>query len=426
MQLSGGDADLGPHAEFGAIGKLGRGVAHQDRTVESRKEPLGGCVIFGQDRFGMARAMRADMADRLIHPIDQLDGDDPVQKLAPEIVRRCGHRARYLAQNTIGPHLDPCLQQILDQDRPVPGIELPVDQQTFGRTTDAGAPGLGVQDDAAGLVQIGVAIGIDMADAFKMRKDRHPRLGLNQRHQTLAAARHDHVDMGHGAHHGAHRRPVAGRHQLDRGLGQAGGLQPRHHAGMDRRRRMVAFAAAAQDHRIAGLQAQRTGIGGDVRAAFIDDANHAQGRAHPADVQPRRHIPIGHDRAHRVFLFANSAQAIDDRPDPAFVQRQPVDHRAAQGLLLGIGQILAIGVKDRLPPLPDRIGGTDKCRMFPLGRGNGQLCRRGAGLGPHIRNQRCYLIVRHPTPHFALVRGDPARHPSITISSRWISAARPA
>ena len=38
MHLAGGDADFRAHAEFTAIGELGRGVAHQDGAVEALEE----------------------------------------------------------------------------------------------------------------------------------------------------------------------------------------------------------------------------------------------------------------------------------------------------------------------------------------------------------------------------------------------------
>lgn len=188
MHLAGGDADLGPHAELAAIGKLGGRVAHQDRTVQPLKEPLGGRVILGQDAFRVAGAELPDMGDGAIHAIDQPGRDDHVQKLAPEIVGLCRDRARYILQLPLGAHLDARGKQILDQHRAVAGVKAAVDQQAFRRPANSGAPSLGVQHHPARLFQIGIGIGIDVANAFQMRKDRHPRLALHQSDQTLAAA----------------------------------------------------------------------------------------------------------------------------------------------------------------------------------------------------------------------------------------------
>ena len=95
-----------------------------------------------------------------------------------------------------------------------------------------------------------------MADAFQMSKDRHARLRLDPRDQTLAAARHDHVDCAVEAReHHPHGGTIATRHQRDRSLGQRGRLHSFDQCGMNCLIRSVAFRAAAQDRRIACLEA---------------------------------------------------------------------------------------------------------------------------------------------------------------------------
>ena len=62
---------------------------------------------------------------------------------------------------------------------------------------------------AFGFAEIGVAIDEHMHDAFEMREDRHPRLGLDAGDEALAAARHDHVEIAvEPAEHFADRRAV--------------------------------------------------------------------------------------------------------------------------------------------------------------------------------------------------------------------------
>ena len=149
----------------------------------------------------MVGAIAFDMGNRLVHTVHQLGRDDHVHEFPAEIIRCRGNRARNFQQLTLAAHLDPGLHQVLDQDRAVFGVKLPVDQQTFRRATNPGAAGLGVQNHAPRFVQIGIAVGIDVANAFQMGENRHPRFGLDQTDQTLAAARHDHVDIiGRGQH----------------------------------------------------------------------------------------------------------------------------------------------------------------------------------------------------------------------------------
>ena len=175
-----------------------------------------------------------------------------------------------------------------------------VDQQGFGGAAHAGAPHLGVEHDFARHGQIGGAVHIGVAVALEMLEHRHAAFAITRSISALAAARHDHVDrFGHAQHH-AHRGAIGGRHHLHRVDRQARGCQSLVQAGDDRGRRMQAFLAAAQDGGIAGLEAQAAGIGGDVRPAFVDDADHPQRRAHAGDVEPVGPRPARHFDADRI------------------------------------------------------------------------------------------------------------------------------
>ena len=176
-----------------------------------------------------------------------------------------------------------------------------IDEQRLGGTADAGAPHLGVDGDPHRHVELGRAVDVEMADAFEMSEDRHPRLGLHPRDQAFAAARNDDVEraakpLQHLADGGA----VGGRHQLDGVFRQAGGLQALDQAGMDGGGRIERIRTAAQDHRIAGLETERAGIRRDVRPALIDDADDAERRAHAFDVQAVRPVPGGNHVADRI------------------------------------------------------------------------------------------------------------------------------
>ena len=84
--------------------------------------------------------------------------------------------------------------------------------------------------------------------------------------------------------------------------GSPAAARPCDEPGVDRLRRAQALGAAAQDRGVAGLQAERAGVGGDVRPALEDHADDAERRAHPADVQPRGPVPLGDHLPDRVGL----------------------------------------------------------------------------------------------------------------------------
>ncbi len=97
-----------------------------------------------------------------------------------------------------------------------------VDEQGLGRAADAGPPQLRIAQDRHRLGEIGVAVDIDMIDAFEMREDRHARLGLHAGDEALAAARHDDIEIAAEALR-AFRRPRRGLSpaRADRRLRQA-------------------------------------------------------------------------------------------------------------------------------------------------------------------------------------------------------------
>ena len=62
MQLARGNADLGPHAEFAAVGKLRRRVVQHDGAIDSFEKCLRRFLVARNDGIGMARAVPVHMA----------------------------------------------------------------------------------------------------------------------------------------------------------------------------------------------------------------------------------------------------------------------------------------------------------------------------------------------------------------------------
>ena len=92
----------------------------------------------------------------------------------------------------------------------------------------------------------------------------------------------------------------------------------------------MALAATAQDGRIAGLEAQRTGIARHVRPALVDDADDAERHAHALDPQPVRTHPVRHDRADGIRERRDLLDADGHRLDARSIETQPVEHRATE------------------------------------------------------------------------------------------------
>jgi hypothetical protein len=196
MHASRSDTDLGAEPELATIGKLGRGVMENDGRVDFGQEALGDRLITRNDGIGVMRAVGLDMRKRSIEAVDDTGGDDGVEIFGAPILFHGWRDARIgRLHGLVAAHGAARVEQHGNQ-----GLEMrldtgPVHQQRLGRTADAGAAHLGVQHDGLRHLQIGPGMHIDMVEPFEMREDRNPCLLLDSRHEALASAGHDHVEI---------------------------------------------------------------------------------------------------------------------------------------------------------------------------------------------------------------------------------------
>ncbi len=161
-------------------------------------------------------------------------------------------------------------------------------EQRFHGVAGAIALRLRVIGDAHRHLGVGLVVDIDVAHAVQVLDHRDLRLADEALDQFLAAAWHDDVDVFAQPHQRSHGGAVGDADQLDRGLGQSGTLQSGAHAGGDGAIRFERLGAAAQDAGVTGLDAERRGIGGHVRARLVDDADYAERHAHASDLDAAR------------------------------------------------------------------------------------------------------------------------------------------
>ena len=187
--------------------------------------------------------------------------------------------------------------------------------------------------------------------------------------------------------HQADRLAVGGRHELDGGFGQARRAQAARQARLDGAARVVAVRAAAQDRGVAGLEAQRAGVGRHVRPALVDDADDAERHAHALDVEAVGPRPAAPSRC---------------RPD-----------RAAR----------------RSPPAPwpwprcawgRASGGRGRTRGRPASRGGGQVALVGVEDGGGLRAQ----LARAPASSAAFLASVDASASSRAAARAWRPSAR--
>ena len=249
-----------------------------------------------------------------------------------------------------------------------------VDQQRLGRVADAGALGLGVDDDLARHVEVGGRVDVDVAVARRGEDHRDGRDLGERLLQPLAPARDDQVDqLVLGRQLGQLLTPAAGD-EADRALGRVlGGDRGEDRVGVRGARR------APQHDRVARLQAQRGGVDRDVRPRLVDHRDDAERRPRLGDVQAVGQPEPVDDLADRIRQRGDVAHLRGDRGDPLGIQQQPVQQRVGEPRLAPGLQIPRVGLEDLDRPRLQRIGDRQQRGVLLGRRQHGQTARRGAG-----------------------------------------------
>ncbi len=146
-----------------------------------------------------------------------------------------------------------------------------------------------------------------------------------------------------------------------------------HGVGVRRARR------AAQQHRVARLQAQRGGVDRHVRPRLVDDGDHAERDSNLAELEPVGQPAAVDDLADRVRQRRDRARAVGDPADARLVQRQPVhqsggETRRAAGL-----EIARVGLQDLRDPRLERVGDREQRRVLRGRWHRREPPRRGLG-----------------------------------------------
>jgi hypothetical protein len=284
-------------------------------------------AVAGDDAVGVVRSVARYVLHGFINAADGSGGDDAVEELVAPVGRGGRDGCFGHGRNCfVGAYLATLFTQGSNDGGGMGFHDVAMDQQAFGGPAHAGAAHLGVDDDAHSHVEVSGLVDIDVADAFKMREHRHARFGLDAAHQRLAAARHDQVNgAAKPCQHHADCRAVCGWHHLDGGFRQACLAQSVLQAADDERRTFLAVRTAAQDGGIAGLHGECTGIGGHVGAAFVDDADHPDGHAHPGQVEPVGPLPVGHRLANGIRQGSDVFEPLCHGLNAIRRQCQPVD-----------------------------------------------------------------------------------------------------
>ena len=194
--------------------------------------------------------------------------------------------------------------------------DVAVHQQRLRGVADADPVGLGVEHDRLGHRRVGGGVHVDVAVADAGLDHRHGRLARPPRWISPAPPRGMTTSTSPRAFSSSPTDAAVGRQQLARSppagpafvhrLGEDGDQRG---VGAERRRR------AAQQRRVAALQAEPGGVDRHVRAGLVDDADHAERHPHLAQLQPVGQPRAADDVADRVGQGDELAQRGGDPGD---------------------------------------------------------------------------------------------------------------
>ena len=193
-------------------------------------------------------------------------------------------------------------------------------------------------------------------------------------------------------------RPTAARSRVGTSViaasGRSGFAQALHQAFMDRAAGAETVGAAAQDHGIAGLQAQHAGIRRDIGPALEDHADDAERHAHALDGHAVRPLPALGDDADGIGDAAHDVDAFGHGLDARRRQRQAIDEGgggAAGARASATSSALAARIAARIGA--DRpLHGLQRPVLL-LRRRQRQHARGSAGTGGEIGHQRLEIGI---------------------------------
>ncbi len=156
---------------------------------------------------------------------------------------------------------------------------------------------------------------------------------------------------------------------------------------MDRPAGAKTVRTAAQNHRVAGFQAQHAGVGRDIGTAFENHGDNTERHSHALDDHAVRTLPaLGHD-ADGIGDIAHGRDAVGHRIDARLRQRQPVDEGRRCPGGANFRHILGVGREDRGCIGADGALDRIECVIFLFGGGKRQHPRGGARAGGKVGHQ---------------------------------------
>ncbi len=270
-----------------------------------------------------------------------------------------------------------------------------MDDQGFGRITDARPLSLGVDDDAERHIEIGGPVDIDVAVAVTINHIRHGGVLDDDVDQGRSTARNKTVDESPEPHKLLDRL-AAGVLDQDQGVSRYAPFFIS--VAENRRYRLIGSqrrGATAEQGGVPGLQAQGGGIARDIGPVLVDDPDDAERDSHLPDFQPIGPHPAVDGLADRVGEGDHLAQAPRHGRHPGLAQPEPVDGGGRGARLFAVGHVGGVSLQDLIHAGLEQVGGGRQGGVLGRGGHGGQFQAGGPGpLTQLLQRAQCWRRVR--------------------------------
>jgi hypothetical protein len=221
-----------------------------------------------------------------------------------------------------------------------------------------------------------------MADALVMFDDGNFRAVRDGTNQALATARHAQINVLRERQQNRNRLAIGRRNDLDRVFGK---VRERGFAGVNHRLgddlvRVHRLPAAAQNRRVAGFETKAGGVRRHIRARFVNDDDHADGRGNFLQLQAVGPDALVEDFSDRVGQGGDFAQSFGHRGDTFVIEFKPVQHGRRKAGFRGGAHVERVGLFERAGVLFQRRGHRKQAGVLLRRCQPGKLARRGLGL----------------------------------------------
>ena len=204
-----------PEPVFGAVREAGGGVDHGGGAVDAVHESLLHLGGLGQHGVGVAGAVAVDVIHGAGDAVHHAHGEDEIEVFLVPVGLDGGLHGRVDGpDHAVSAQLHVVLDEAVQDAPHALGGQLLVQQQGLHGVAHAGPLGLGVDDDALGVLEVGGLVHVDVADAFVVLDDRHAGLLHHGLDEALAAAGDDDVHVARVRQQGVHEGMVGLAHEL--------------------------------------------------------------------------------------------------------------------------------------------------------------------------------------------------------------------